>query len=166
APIVLPEFKPFIEYYIAASGGITTTLETKQRRDLKYGAASITIDAVKHYSNAGKYGLGFDIFYDNSQQEKYDGINTDPKYLWWYGIHIGHELKVFRFAVITQVGYNLVDRISKGTIYSRISLRYDFSDKTFARIGLKTLNGAAADFIEWGLGFSINNKRYRNLKNK
>ena len=160
----LPKFEPYIEYYTVVSGGVTTTEASKADRDLKYGAASITFDAARHYSHASKYGLGFDIFYDQSLQESYEGNNADTKKLFWYGVHIGHELKIYRFAVVVQLGFNLVDRVTKGDIYSRISLRYDMSDKVFARIGLKTLNGAAADFIEWGLGYSINNKRYKNQR--
>jgi hypothetical protein len=160
----LPEFKPYIEYYTVFSGGVTTTELTKADRNLKYGAGSITIDAVRHYSHASKYGVGFDIFYDGSQQESYEGSSPGSKELWYYGVHIGHELKIFRFTAIVQLGFNLVERISKGDIYSRISLRYDINDKVFARVGLKTLNGAAADFIEWGVGYTINYKRYKNLR--
>ena len=160
----LPDFEPYIEYYTVLSGGVTTTELTKADRDLKYGAGSMAFDVVRHYSRASKYGLGFDVFYDGSQQESYEGSSPGSKELWYYGIHVGHELKVYRFTAVVQLGFNLVERINKGDIYSRISLRYDMSDKVFARIGLKTLNGAAADFIEWGLGYSINNKRYKNLR--
>ena len=90
---------------------------------------------------------GFDMFWDNRLRE----LETADRLA--YGVHLGYDFMFYKFTVKFQLGTYLGDDKGKGAFFMRPSLRYDISKRFFAQIGLKTLNGGAADFIEYGIGF-------------
>ncbi len=160
---VTPEFVPFGEYSAVVTGGWR---ESSNHVDSKtiYGVGSFTIEANRHYGTIGKYGIGFDLFYDGGLAEEYpDGVSA-KKFL-YKGIHIGHEFKINKFAFITQIGAYLQKTPEKGFVYTRFALRYNVTKNINVRCGLKTLNGFAADFAEAGVGFSVYGKNYSQQDN-
>lgn len=152
------EFVPFYEYYTVASGGWRTSSNDVDSETI-YGVGSLVFDVARHYGHIGKYGLGFDLFYDSGMVEDYPEGTSNSEFL-FTGIHFGHELKIQKFAFVTQLGLYLQDKPGKGNIYTRFALRYDITKNLHIRGGLKTLNGFAADFIEWGVGYSIYSKKH------
>ncbi len=123
--------------------------------DAFYGTASAVLDWSYLYSHVCSFGAGVDGFYDGSlglvYAEKYGKVSTFDKML--LGAHIGHTLHLQRFDIVTQAGTYLWRRDSeKGDWFLRVALRYNVSRYGFLQIGLKTQNGAAADWIEWGGG--------------
>ncbi len=92
---------------------------------------------------------GFDLFYDNRFRER------EASDRWLTGIHVGYDFRVYRFAVKMQFGTYLGDDKGKGAFFMRPALRYNFSKRFFAQIGLKTLDGGAADYIEYGMGMRL-----------
>lgn len=52
-----------------------------------------------------------------------------------------------------QFGTYIGDDKGKGAFFMRPALRYYLTKTVFAQIGLKTLDGGASDYIEYGLGF-------------
>ena len=156
---ILPKFNPRWEFYVCASGGVATP-EGEHLwvdRSLHYFVASTDLSVAYHYSYFGKFGLGVDFFYDESLNEYHvtpqNSLPFAEEFYW--GTHIGHEFMVQRFRVVTHMGITLAQREYKGKWYGRIGLRYDFSKRFFFRATLKFPAGFKADFIEWGLGFSL-----------
>lgn len=94
--------------------------------------------------------LGFDLFYDSSLETEF--TETNEWYL--YGIHAGYDLMFWRFAVRVQLGTYLGSDRNKDRIYVRPALQYEITKWMHAQIGLKTKNGAAADWVEFGIGFT------------
>lgn len=92
---------------------------------------------------------GFDLFYDNRFQER------EASDRWLTGVHVGYDFRFYRFAVKMQIGTYLGDDKGKGGFFMRPALRYNFSKSFFAQIGLKTLDGGAADYIEYGMGMRM-----------
>lgn len=90
---------------------------------------------------------GFDLFYDNRLQ------NREASNRWHTGVHVGYDFRFYKFATKMQIGTYLGDDKDKGAFFMRPSLRYYLSDKIFVQVGLKTLDGGAADYIEYGIGF-------------
>ncbi|ASZ11543.1 acyloxyacyl hydrolase [Chitinophaga pendula] len=123
-----------------------------------YGTVSLVLDYARRYSHMGSFTAGLDGFYDASLGGIYSmegkQAHTSDKMLG--GVHVGHLLHIQRFDLVTQVGTYWFRRDNyKGNVFMRIGLRYNTPTKTFVQIGLKTLNGAAADWIEWGIGYRI-----------
>jgi len=102
-------------------------------------------------------GLGVDFFYDESLNEQHGTPENSLPFAqeFYWGTHIGHEFMIQRFRVVTHLGITLAQREYKGKWYGRIGLRYDFTKRLFFRSTLKFPAGFKADFIEWGIGFSM-----------
>ncbi|WP_333819154.1 acyloxyacyl hydrolase [Ohtaekwangia sp.] len=151
-------YKPMYEFYVVGSGGIVTTFRDMDHPDIYFWAASMSLDAARHYGYTGKYGIGFDWFYDGSLkeqfEERYKG-DVPARLLFWPGVHISHEYLVHRWTFITQAGINLKKTGDKGIWYGRIALRYDVSKSIFLRAGLRIYDSFISDFIECGIGYSI-----------
>ena len=156
----IPEFKAFAEYYLVASAGWRQSSEHYDE-NVNYLTSSLAFDVARHYNWLGKYSIGLDMFYDEGVSVDVPG-STSSDYI-DFGIHIGHELIIQRISFVTQLGTYLTNNAEKGTIWTRFSLRYDITKNLHIRGGLKTLNGAKADFSEFGIGYSIYGKNYRTL---
>ncbi len=158
---VLPEHKKQWEYYVFLNGGVNTSSINFEDRSTYYACGSMGLDVMRHYSRVGKYGLGLDFFYDASLVENYaedyggDESKVPTRKLFYSGIHIGHELMVQRFTVVTHLGFAFREIKDKGSVYARVGLRYDVSKRFWGRVALKVPNGFVADFIEWGIGYSF-----------
>jgi hypothetical protein len=63
----------------------------------------------------------------------------------------------WRLTIRLQLGINLssLGREMKGTTFIRPAIQYNINKKLFAQIGLKTMNGATADWVEWGIGYKF-----------
>lgn len=146
----------FIHLFVAA-GGKTTN---KQLYDgPTYFVSTIAVDYTRQYSHIARWGAGLDFFYDSSLRENFEDTQSVPfGDLIQIGAHVGNELIINKFAFVTQFGYYLYSPESasyKGSWYLRFNLRYLFTEKFGIQGGLKTLNGGAADFIEWGLYYRL-----------
>jgi hypothetical protein len=153
----IPKFGGRWEYYGVLSAGLATPEEIWNNRNIHYFVASLSLDLARHYYYLGKAGIGLDFFHDRSMQEKYRYIKTDLTMgdLSFWGFHLSHEIMIERFTLITQVGVTLANRDIEGKWYGRFGMRIDISRHLFIRGTLKIPDGFKADFIEWGLGYSI-----------
>ena len=69
------------------------------------------------------------------------------------GVHLVYMLHIQRFALIADPGLHVSRRDNeKSLFFARIALRYNFSRWGFVQIGLKTVDGFVADWVEWGGG--------------
>lgn len=110
-----------------------------------------TFTAIADYEHrfTEKHGMvvGADLFFDNRL------INEARPDRWIVGVHTGYDFFFHRFVVKMQFGTYLTDDRGKGAFFMRPALRYHLSKRFFAQIGLKTLDGGAADYIETGIGW-------------
>ncbi|MCG2430320.1 acyloxyacyl hydrolase [Aequorivita xiaoshiensis] len=131
---------------ILIAGG-TAQSEALKGTETLMGVFSGIIDYEYQINEMHAVTGGFDIFYDNRLQ------NQTASDRWSVGVHGGYDFRFYKFAVKMQFGTYLGDNNDKGEFFMRPALRYNFSKRIFAQIGLKTLNGGAADYIEYGIGF-------------
>jgi hypothetical protein len=124
-----------------------------------YGVYSLSGCFLKPLSKKREIGIGFDLFWDLSNIktiENYGYNNVSYNYqVIKPGIHIGHQFDFSHLSVITQIGYYLYvkDKYIE-PIYTRFALRYLFRNRVILNLGLLT-HYATADFIEWGVGYSL-----------
>lgn len=91
---------------------------------------------------------GLDFFYDGSLQ----GYDEDPFML---GYHAGYDYRMRGFSIRLQLGGYVYAPDRKGGFFMRPAAKYDFGKRWFCQLGLKTRNGAAADWIELGVGVRL-----------
>jgi hypothetical protein len=94
---------------------------------------------------------GVDLFYDASLKPEY----PDMKEQFLPAVHAGYDFYFWQLAIRMQCGLYLEDIDSKGAWFLRPALMYHWNNRWFAQVGLKTLDGGAADWIEWGVGLKF-----------
>jgi hypothetical protein len=140
------DFRQSIDLY----AGIGTVQNyADQGTQIRYGTFSGVLDYRRYFNRMHGFTAGLDLFFDNSLAESYENVND--RYL--LGIHGGYDLMFWKFDIRVQVGTYISNDRGKGGFFMRPALQYEISKGFFAQVGLKTKNGAAADWIEFGLGW-------------
>lgn len=131
---------------VLIAGG-TAQSEALKGTETLMGVFSGIVDYEYQFNEMHAISGGFDVFYDNRLQD----LSASDR--WYAGMHAGYDFRFHRFAVKLQFGTYLGDDKDKGAFFMRPALRYDISKRLFAQLALKTLDGGAADYIEYGIGF-------------
>lgn len=127
----------------------------------RYITTSTVLEYQHKFNEMHGFTAGVDYFHDesladtlsNNTYKKYNTVNLPA-------FHIGYDFAFWKFTVRMQVGTYLTEagKDMKGAYFMRPNLKYDFSDRVYGQVGLKTLDGGAADWVEYGIGFKIFNK--------
>ena len=144
----IPYFEPLYEFYFFYGAG----LRQHYPGDEFYFTSTISTGLLRQYGHKGKYGIGMDIFYDETL---YIFVDDEPflKYALKQGFFLSHEFVISGFSIVTQLGvYTYQKSFAHHTFYNRIGLKYKFSKHFFTNISIKS-HSAKADFIEAGLGY-------------
>lgn len=118
----------------------------------RYYPTSLLAEYEYRLTSNQSLSLGVDYFADPSLRPR---MSSEGERIDLLGYHLGYRLRVWRLSLGLQYGSYFTDSRGKGNSYYRPSLRYDISPRLFAQVGLKTRNGATADWVEWGLGLKL-----------
>jgi hypothetical protein len=123
----------------------------------KYFTSSGTFELKWKPLRALHFGVGADIFYDNSTEaemltlemkgyQKIDDFRT--------GIHFSQQFVYDRLSLIIQEGFYLLltDKVDKNVMYNRGIVRYRVSEHAFVQLAMKS-HLHILDYPELGLGF-------------
>lgn len=113
-----------------------------------YPTISVVGEYQHKFSNMHGMTMGLDYFRDESLKPNYSSSERNL-----LGVHAGYDFMFWKMAIRMQAGTYLTSNRGKGSFFLRPALQYQFSKKFYAQVGLKTLAGAAADWIEFGVGF-------------
>ena len=127
----------------------------------RFFSSSTVLDYAYRYSELGRINAGFDYFIDGSTVAYLKPNENTIGNKSYFGIHAGYDFSFWHLMVRLQVGtYFKQGTVNKGYFYMRPSVRWEFPNRLFfAQVGLKTLNGAVADWIEYGMGLRLNKKK-------
>lgn len=117
----------------------------------RYFTSTIVAEYQYQFTSMHAVAGGLDLFYDGSLAPKYPE-NSDWLIL---GIHAGYDFMFYKFSIRAQMGTYLTDDRGKGAFWLRPALKYDVTDHLYAQLGLKTFAGAAADWVEYGIGVRL-----------
>ncbi len=149
----IPKFKKQNEYSIIIAAG-TKTLQPA--RTNHYLVSSISLNAERQFSYKGMFGVGIDLFKDNSRKEylKEEGIeNPTGSDLLYAGGHASYDFVFGKTSFTVQMGGYFFNKAKFfQDVYHRFGFKYRFTNHLMANITLKTY-WAAADFAEWGIGY-------------
>lgn len=116
---------------------------------IRHGTFSGVVDYRHYFNRMHGFSAGVDLFYDNSLADSY--ANSSDRYI--VGMHGGYDFMFWKMDIRVQVGTYITDDRGKGGFFMRPAIQYEISKDFFAQVGLKTKNGAAADWIEFGVGW-------------
>ncbi|MBO9727618.1 MAG: acyloxyacyl hydrolase [Chitinophaga sp.] len=150
----VPPPRLYNEVSATAAFGVVQT-PSDEHLQAFYGTASLIFDYNRRISHMSSIGGGLDGFYDGSlgwtYHKLYTNVSTTDKML--MGYHAGYTLHVKDFEMKAQLGsYAWKRNNEKGNYFMRIALRYNIGRYGFIQVALKTMDGGAADWIEWGGG--------------
>lgn len=127
----------------------------------KHAAFTVTGTVSKSLSLKSSIGAGLDVFYDHSIDTRLRGDSVavpNFTYSMRSGIHVSYEMKVQKLSILFENGYYFYNRLTDdGSIYTRLCLRYHFSERYFAVLNLKS-HFAKADYFEYGIGMRLKQK--------
>lgn len=134
--------------YINVLAGIGTVQNSEDAgTSNRYVTFSGVIDYQYKFNKMIAATGGFDYFYDQSMIE----YENSDRYL--LAAHVGADFMFADFTFRAQTGTYLTDSKGKGGIFVRAAIQYAITDWMYVQAGLKTRNGARADWVEWGVGF-------------
>ncbi len=131
---------------VYVAGGIAQSDELLGR-DIVLGTFTALAEYEHQFNERHSIAAGLEVFYDNRLQD----LTAENR--WSPALHAGYAFSFERFDIKMQFGTYIGDDKGKGAFFMRPALRYHLTKTVFAQVGLKTLDGGAADYIEYGLGF-------------
>ena len=123
----------------------------------KYFTSSGTFEVKWKPFRAVHFGVGADIFYDNSTEAEMLTLELNGYkkiYDFRTGIHFSQEFVYDKLSLIIQEGFYvlLTDKVEKNVMYNRGIVRYSVSDHAFIQLAMKS-HLHILDYPELGLGF-------------
>lgn len=122
----------------------------------RYVTSSTVLEYQYRFTEMHSVYAGGDFFFDASVADTlthsdYTLYNTKV----FPGAHVGYEFSFWKMAIGVQLGVYLSDAAryyKSSNVWLRPNIKYDFGTHVYAQVGLKTFNGAAADWVEYGIG--------------
>ncbi|WP_158563337.1 acyloxyacyl hydrolase [Chitinophaga silvatica] len=153
-PMPIPPVKHTQEISLYGAVGMVQ-LPKDEGIQATYFTSSLVFDYYYRISHKSSIGGGVDGFYDGSlgyvYEKKYGTVKMSDKML--MGLHLGYMLHIQKFAVILDPGLHVIRKDNeKSLFFARVAVRYKFGRYGFVQIGLKTVDGFVADWVEWGGG--------------
>jgi hypothetical protein len=125
----------------------------------RYYVYTFSGNVFKTVSYKSKVGVGFDLFYDQSDLRK---AELEQTYLERNsqvikpGANLGYQLNLSRTSFIFNLGFYLGGKMARaGSTYYKVGMRVMLSRSIFASLALKT-HFARADYVGLGLGYKLN----------
>lgn len=126
--------------------------------DKRYMTSSTVLDLFYHFSEMHGITAGIDLFNDQGLTDTLSWpLYSTYQTTFLPGAHIGYDFMWWRFTARVQFGYLLTaaGREMKTPFFTRPAIKFDFSKRFYAQVGLKTYKGATADWVEFGLGIKL-----------
>ena len=166
---VLPKYQKYGIWNLWAAAGFNTTSRSGEDEngnpvDLRgpsYFASTLAAEWQYKLSRTFSGGLAFNYFFDGSLGEQYPNGDATVWQRSTVGLGPTFEFFIHRFSFAGTVGFYVYRaeevKSIRNPIYLRGAFRYRITEHIFAHAALKTMNGAVADYVEFGVGYSIFN---------
>ena len=114
---------------------------------------------TKQFTHHGGCEVSFDLIANNSIYDYSLSVEKTQLDVVQIGLYGGYVLPIDRLHVILGFGYYVRDKyVPIGKVYTRFGVRYYLNDKFVMNFNVKA-NWGRADYIEFGLGYSILRKK-------
>jgi hypothetical protein len=154
-----PEFNPFQEIQFMYAAGVVDHHTLGDLEGIHYYASSFTADYAFTFHPRMAVTFGMDALYDGSLAQAIKGIPPDEVTTlqkMYFGSHLGYHFYINRVTILCNLGtYFLQHSNDRGYWFLRAGGRVRLTDHLQIHICIKTKNGIRADWIEWGLAYSL-----------
>lgn len=119
---------------------------------------NIQFNALKRVTEMSKFGIGFDLVYDNTDKEllRLDGIEFTDIEILKPGINAAYEISFGNTSFNINFGYHLAGKeLCEGRVYQKLGAMQNIWKGLYATVQLTTHYGWA-DYIGFGIGYRIN----------
>jgi len=103
--------------------------------------------------------FGLEVLYDGSLERSIPGIPPDEvstSQKMYLASHLGYHYIIDRFTILFNLGtYFRQSSYDRGFMFARAGGRWQFTEKLYGHICIKTKNGVRSDWIEWGAAYSF-----------
>jgi hypothetical protein len=152
-------FEPYEELQVMYAAGVVEAQELGDTEGIHFFTSSFTVDYASRFSYRGAVTLGADVLYDGSIELAIKGIAPEDVTTFeetYLGGHIGYQFIVDRVTILINLGtYFMQHTYDRGFIFSRWGGRLQLTDHLHANICINTRNGVRADWIEWGMAYTV-----------
>lgn len=154
-----PEFKPSKEIQIMYAVGVVDHHRLGDQEGDHYYTFSFTVDYSLQFHPRMAVTFGTDVLYDGSLAVGIKGIlpnEVTTVQKMYFGSHLGYHFYIDRVTLLVNLGtYFYQHSNDRGYWFMRAGGRVRLTDRLHTQICLKTKNGIRADWIEWGLAYSL-----------
>lgn len=159
---ILPKLYPFefdgkksLDFDIGITIGLKDMTQQFGERFMVYAIAA---NIFKQVSWKSKFGIGFDLTYDGSDNYVLEWNGTPADNNWQIlkpGISAAYQLLIGRVSFMFNFGLYLAGKErSEGDIYQKLTLRYLFTDHFFASLAVNS-NWGKAEYVGFGVGYQL-----------
>jgi hypothetical protein len=146
-------FIPHNEYTITFAPGIKQETRFEERR---YFESTLGFDYGRHYKSKYIFGGGVDFFYDGAMKENLEVDTLSSIDYYKCGTHLSFEIFANKVGFMLQPGIYLFNKYrGEYLVYNRLAIIYHLNKHISARISVKAKWRATADYIEWGISYTL-----------
>ena len=114
--------------------------------------------ARRYFNLKSGIEVSLDLIHKSAVYDYLPEIEKTPLDIFQCGIYGAYLIPLERFHFVFGMGVYIRDKYKpEDPVYHRIGMRYQFDNGLATNITLKTHFGRA-DYLEWGLGYTINNR--------
>ena len=154
-----PPFKSTESIQLMYAVGFVENFRYQDNKELRYFTSSFTADYVSTLTPRMAVAFGLEVLYDGSLERSIKGIPPDEVSHWqqmYLASHLGYHYIIDRFTILFNLGtYFRQSSYDRGFMFARVGGRWQFTDKLYGHICIKTKNGVRSDWLEWGAAYSF-----------
>ena len=171
--LVIPKYKNKHEWLIAISAGVKNVLYIvpaevvkDKYQSIDYFAGAITSEYLYQFAHTSKVGLGTDISFDGSANNRTEsaevrGTEIEADFIdkVSLGLFAKYEQVISKLSINVAMGYYVIRKEFPGEVpdfYQKVGFKYHIWDNYFAGLNIRFYELSSADYIEWNIGYRIN----------
>lgn len=136
--------------------GIVSVKEVFPTGGRKYPVYALSLMGKKIFAPKKGMEVGLDLIYKTSINAYKPGIYKSKESIAQMGVYCGYVLPLDKLDFVIGMGMYIRDEFFPDSrMYHRLGMRYQLTKKLMANFTLKT-HWAKADYVEYGIGYTIN----------
>jgi len=168
----IPKYNSNHEWLIVLSAGVKNLLYTIPAENVNdryssvdYFSGAISNEYLYQYSHMFKVGVGADLSYDGSANNRSDsaevrGFEIEADFIdkVSLGGFIKYEQVISKLSVSAALGYYFIRKEFPGEVpdfYQKLGFKYHIWNDIFSGLNIRFYDFSKADYIEWNVGYRI-----------
>ena len=152
----IPKFQKFNKKWQFGTVGFVSLKEEYPVGGKKYFIHGLNLVARRYFKRAVGAELSFDYIHKQSVMVFHEDVPKTQAEIFQLGVFLGYLMPLDHFHVVVGMGYYVRDKFRpEDMFYHRVGMRYVFDKGLNLNLVLKS-HWARADYVEFGVGYTIN----------